>query len=444
MSSEHRRKNRHDRSPPQPHHPIPEPYDSGDDQTYSGEYTDRSDRFAVRYFEMPTRRMYENFINLQKKTFQNTAMIHLDTLHSFGVEDDFVLLTARVGFGTDFWSIRQQAYEIDTKEFLSSLELKRDNQDVPFIKFRLCNRTHRVYFSSLREWFGFNRNPTSDTISFREGWDRDTFWTMITGCPRSASSEYRARFIPHPTLRILQRALASTIFARGETLNRANTIDLMLMDTMLRPDPEYPDLALLMVNHWIQQRDNKKSGGKIKIGSYVELIKQKIGLGAIPGREPCKGPTIMDADSYRQGLFLSISRGPAGHQDFYDWHFENGASRRLPFGPSILPHDTSTWLITVPPPPASDIPSSSTQTPPSQSARPHLADPSLRDLYSLMTDIRDTQVEQGRHIRAIQEDTALHSERLDELSGHMFDYAQRLGDIEDQFRDWRFDPSYDY
>ena len=61
-----------------------------------------------------------------------------------------------------------------------------------------------------------------------------------------------------------------------------------------------------------------------------------------------------------------------------------------------------------------------------------------------MRDIRDTQLEQGRHITAIQRQTDIHGERLDEIGGHMFDYAQRLGDIEDQFRDWRFDPSYDY
>ena len=169
MSSEHRKKSRQDRTPPPPPHPVPEPYDSGSDQTYSGEYTDRSDRFAERYFEMPTRRMYENFINLQKKKFENTAMVNLDTLHSFGVEDDFVLLTAGIGFGMDFWNLRLPAYEMDTKEFLSSLELKRDNQDVPFIKFRLCNRTHRVYFPTLREWFSFVREPTTDTLSFREG-----------------------------------------------------------------------------------------------------------------------------------------------------------------------------------------------------------------------------------------------------------------------------------
>jgi hypothetical protein len=326
---------------------------------------------------------------------------------------------------------------MDTKEFLSSLELKKDSNDAPFIKFRLCNQTHRVHIPTLREWFGFHRNPTTDTLSFREGWDRETFWGMITGCPRSANQEYRARFISHPVLRIMQRALASTIFARGETQNRANAPDLMLMDTMLNPDAEYPDLALIMVNHWIAQRANPKRGGKIKIGSYVELIKQRLGLGAFPGRDPCPGPTTLTADSYRQCLFINISRGPAGHSDYYDWRFANGSTRRLPFGPSINLVDPSTWVASPLAPPASDIPSSS-----SAPARPFPADPTLRDLYSLMSDIRDTQQEQGRHITAIQQQTTLHTARLDEMSDSMFDYAERLGSIEDQFRDWRF-PTYD-
>jgi len=306
----------------------------------------------------------------------------------------------------------------------------------------LCYQTHRVYLPALREWFGFHRNPTTETLSFREGWDRETFWGMITGCPRSANQEFRARFISHPVLRIMQRALAATIFARGETMNRANAPDLMLMDTMLRSDTEYPDLALIMVNHWIGQRANPKHGGKIKIGSYVELIKQRLGLEAFPGRDPCPGPTLMTADSYRQGLFINISRGPAGHSDYYDWRFANGTTRRLPFGPSIDVQDPSTWLAeALPPPPTSDIPSSSSQPP---TARQFPSDPTLRDLYSLMADIRDTQQEQGRHITAIQQQTTLHTSRLDEISDHMEDSATRLGDIEDQFRDWRFEPSDDY
>src|SRR5664279_4136479 len=262
---------------------------------------------------------------------------------------------------------------------------------------------------------------------------------MITGCPRTPNQEFRARFISHPVLRIMQRVLASTIFARGETQNRANAPDLMLMDTMLRSDAEYPDLALIMVNHWIAQRANPKKGGKIKIGSYVELIKQRLGLGAFPGRDPCPGPTTLTADSYRQGLFINISRGPAGHSDYYDWRFANGSTRRLPFGPSIQLDDPSTWLAeALPPPPPSDIPSSSSQPPTSEPARPHPSDPTLKDLYSLMADIRASQQEQGRHITAIQQQTTLHTSRLDEMSDSMFDYAERLGSIEDQFRDWRF------
>jgi hypothetical protein len=56
-----------------------------------------------------------------------------------------------------------------------------------------------------------------------------------------------------------------------------------------------------------------------------------------------------------------------------------------------------------------------------------------------MTDIRDTQQEQGAHILEIQRLTSLHSERLDELTDQMSQFDFRFRDIDDQFRDWRHD-----
>ena len=327
---------------PPPRSPEPDPYDSGPEQTLSGEHTDRANLFEERYFTMPTCRMYENFITLQKKTVENTQMVDLETLRKLGVEQEFLRLTSRVGFHPDFWTHEDNCYEMDTREFLSSLQLKRDENDVLFIKFRLCNTTQRVYLHSLRIWFGFHREPDTEILSFREGWDRDIFWEKITGNSKAQNDEYRARFISHPVLRIIQRALACTIFARGETLNRGNQIDLMLMDNMLRPNPDLPDLALLMVQHWIDLQMSKRSGSKIKIGLFVQTIKSALGLDDYPGRGLCSGPPSLNPESLQVQHFIKIHRGPAGHGDLYDWRFANGTFRRLPFAAPIDLEDHST------------------------------------------------------------------------------------------------------
>jgi hypothetical protein len=299
----------------------------------------------------------------------------------------------------------------------------------------MCNKTQRVYLSDLRDWFGFHPEPTTETLSFREDWDRAIFWEKITGIPGAHNDEYRARFISHPVLRIIQRALACTIFARGETLSHGNQIDLMLMDNMLRPIPDLPDLALLMVNHWLELQKSKRSGSKIKIGLYVMIIKSNLGLDDFPGRELCTGPASLNAESLQLQHFIKIHRGPAGHSDLYDWRFANGTSRRIPFAAPIDLEDHSTWVIDAPLPP-SPPPRRARATPSSSTAT---ADPTLRDLYSLMTDIRDTQQEQGAHILEIQRQTSLHSERLDELTDQMSQFDFRFRDIDDQFRDWRHD-----
>jgi hypothetical protein len=132
--------------------------------------------------------------------------------------------------------------------------------------------------------FGFHPAPANEDLSFRKGWDRDIFWEKITGNPKANNDEYRARFISHPVLCIVQRALACTIFARAETLNRGNQTDLMLMDTMLRTHPDLPDLDLLMVQHWINLQESQRSGSKIKIGVFVAIIKDNLSLHDFPGR----------------------------------------------------------------------------------------------------------------------------------------------------------------
>ena len=418
-------------------------YDTSDPDRTSGEFTDSATPYLEMYFPIPTRRMFRNFDRLRQRSIMNTRIVDMDALRALGVYREFLRLTCRVGFTPQFWAIEGDSYSEKVQEFLSSLQLKTNSNGQLYIKFQLQHNIHRVDLDTLRGWFGFRDNPQTDELNFREGISKDDFWHQITGTRVSHSREYRARAITHPALRIIQRILACTIFARGETINRANTEDLMMLDNMLRPDSElvYPDLMLVMVRHWLGIQRSTRTGGDITIGAYVTFIGEKLGID-MHGDDICGGPNTLDAEAYRLGLFIRIERGVAGHPDRYHW-LACRTDRLMPFPAPISLTDSTTWLYVPPvdpaaapvapparratrrvprpaPPPddthMADIPSSSHQAP----------EPSLGDIYHLLQGVSVTQRQQGFILSDIQEQLHLQDARLGGIEDELLDWGRRF------------------
>ncbi|XP_078152560.1 uncharacterized protein LOC144547731 [Carex rostrata] len=442
MFRERRSKHANDRRQarqPTPPPPEPERYDTESSEHLSGEYTERAEDYETEFFPIPTRRMFNHFNILRQRKCENTRKVDLDTLREFGIEDQFLHLTGRIGFSPTFWAIEANSYNKLTKEFLSSLQLKKDVQEQPYIKFRMCHQTHHVWVSDLRKWFGFHLEPQTDVLFFREDMTKEHFWNLVSGMAATHSKDYRGRNITHPVLRCIQRALACTIFARGETVARANKEDLMLLAHMLRPNEElqHPDLMTLMIEHWLNVQQSKRVGGNITCCAYVSYIAEKLGL-QITGDKLCKGPTSLDVEAFRSGHFIRTQRGAAGRRDRHYWLMPNGIEYRLPFEAPLSFTDRSTWLFTAPPPPQAppppppvtdapmtDAPSSSHQVHDTSTAEAgsYPANPTLQDVYRLMHDMSDSQREHGVILRDIQH--------------QMRDYGGRIQVIEDELHDWR-------
>ena len=421
-------------------------YDSEDSAHLSGEHTDRAAELEASLFPIPTRRMFERIEILRHRHFKNTPTLDFDSLRTLGIEEEFLDLTGRIGFTPEFWAIEHNAYKNLTLEFLSSLQLKYDVENQPYIKFRMCSHTCHVPVSHLRVWFGLPTNPTRPDLCFREGLDKDHFWNLISGMRGCQNKDYKGLNIPHPVLRCIQRALACTIFARGETVSRANETDLMLLDHMLRPDAELerPDLMLVMIDHWLEIAKSQRTGGDVTLGGYVTHIAQRLEY-QIVGDTLCKGPTSLDIESFRLARFIHLEKGAAGHSDRYYWYMPDGTrEHRLPFSAPLSLEDRSTWLFTgprvappPPPPPAADVPmpdvvmadipsssqpghASTSTAGLSFSTAAHtypLSDPTIMDVYRLVYDMRQ---EQGAILR---------------------DLTDRVSAIEGELRDWRW---YDY
>jgi ATHILA ORF-1 family len=115
---------------------------------------------------------------------------------------------------------------------------------------------------------GFHRLPTGRSRGFNGGYDKKDFWELVTGyCDYK---EYRARSIKHPVIRCIQRALAHTIFARGDDIDEVTIEEMELLDHMLAPESrlERPDLMFLMEKYWMRVRDETKEDGIITCTTF--------------------------------------------------------------------------------------------------------------------------------------------------------------------------------
>jgi hypothetical protein len=423
-----------------------------DSNNSSGEYTDSATEHIEKFFPIPTRRMFNHFDTLRQRRFENTRRVDFDSLRFLGFEEQFVHLTTRVGFTRAFWDIEHNSYKKLTHEFLSSLQLKRNKNDTPYIKFQLGGHIHHLWLSQLREWFGFHPEPETSLLEFREEIDKDQFWNLITGMQRGSveNREYKSLNIPHPILRCTMRAIAITIFARGETVSRANVEDLALLDHMLRPDSELvrPDLMLIMITHWLDIQRSTRTGGNITMGAYVTLIADRLGV-PTTNDVLCKGPTSLDIAAFRSARMIKFEKSK------YFWIMPDGsANYQLPLSAPLSFEDRSTWLFTrpaparasAPPPPEEDedMPDATTHTPQMHASTSQPTDPSIRDLHQLISSMQAMQVDMRATQLAMRTTQIHHDDILYDIRQELSEQSERVAAIEDELRDWRFYDEHGY
>ena len=189
----------------------------------------------------------------------------MDTLRALGVYREFLRLTCRVGFTPQFWAIEGNSYSEKVKNFfpLSNSKPTRKWPTVYQVPAATQQSTASIStLSAVGSGFAITHRQTS-SVSVRGS------PKMTSGTKSQAREFHTAGSIepvpsPIPPSASSSACLACTIFARGETINRANTEDLMMIDNMLRPDSElqYPDLMLIMVRHWLRHSAQHADRGR--------------------------------------------------------------------------------------------------------------------------------------------------------------------------------------
>jgi len=142
-------------------------------------------------------------------------------LARLGMLDDirWLFVTCRIGH---FLELKECTYRDLTLEFLSTLheEATRGPQcQVRYISFYLQGQLYELSLGTFNSIFGF---PPSMDLSNRQvprEFNPNAFWGELSGSVRYSTSSSKCTHIRNPCIRVAQRILACSLFARDDGLN---------------------------------------------------------------------------------------------------------------------------------------------------------------------------------------------------------------------------------
>ena len=333
---------------------------------------------------------------LLTRKIHSSRYICTNTLQTLGIFDDVKLLYDQIGIW-DFLTQPFPTYIPLTYEFLSTLNFLND---FTRMEFRLFGQFHDITVDQLNEICGF---PTSagleEPLNQLPPWGNETNETCATFkqliCDQvDEKSKYRGKIIKHPALRYIQRALAFTIFGRGETSSNINIKDIYFLYIMLHvyADPSLkPCIGTMIFRHLKSVIDNTRTGGTISMGGIVSRIVYAFGYfdkKGLPMSKPDKQTPKIDLDSLVKAHLIQKVGNSWHHLAWY------GQSIPLPWPPIVI-HDPTTWqppqlapVDIYPPPPMPDQHQAHPST--SHAVPPPVQDPNQPTMQQLM-DYMSTQ-----------------------------------------------------
>lgn len=211
----------------------------------------------------------DRFNKLSERTLTGTRFIDLDFLDHYGLLEDVRYLLGRIGW-LEFIKFSGSTYGPITLEFLSSFSVTGGEN--AFVSFRIFN--HRIV-KTLPAFNKLLKLPTDGPRKVPLDWIPQTLWAQITthGDQYRPSSS-KAANIYNPVFRYLQRLLANTIFARGESTGTCRESELFFLHCMLEGTP--PDTGFFLAKQ-LQRVGTNRSSGDIAIGGLVTIIIQQLG-----------------------------------------------------------------------------------------------------------------------------------------------------------------------
>jgi hypothetical protein len=149
--------------------------------------------------------------------------------------------------------------------------------------------------------------------------------------------------------RYIQRALAFTIFARGETVGTMGESEIYFIYAMLhaqaRPEA-LPNVSTFSIDHILGVRDNVSHGGMISIGGLVTRL--TIHHGVLPAEGPVYrvlATRLQKQTEFIDMTYLQTAGIFSQHGDSYFFTSRGGQHIPLPLPVPIDRADSTTWIL---------------------------------------------------------------------------------------------------
>ncbi|KAH0879428.1 hypothetical protein HID58_066822, partial [Brassica napus] len=291
---------------------------------------------------------------LKAMDFMPTAYPDSHMLQRLGIYDDVKLLLENMGLK---WllTLQRPGYKQATYQFLSSLEatfhLNKENpvDGHGHIKFRIGRQTYQMSFKRISEVMGFPDRGQSRIGHYRG--EIESLWSMIAARSHDTKGN-KSKDIKNPALCYVQKVLASTLFARGES-GRVVEDELRFLIIGIKPlikvfedkslihggaDNEHPGIVAIFVRRLLYYQrwawTKRDQSPELSIGGLITpLLEAK----SVPSPEADVGFELMDESFLTNHEFLD---GRVGNSWVYSYKLPNKEIAR-----TFLPNQSITSLV---------------------------------------------------------------------------------------------------
>jgi hypothetical protein len=367
---------------------------------------------------------------LSNRTVVATRYYDEDLLVQLGLLEDIRWLFARGGM-EHFIERKDHTYRDLTLEFLSTLHVEVTSGaqcQAGYISFYLLGQFYEMNLGSFNEIFGF---PPSLDVPLRavpRQFNPNAFWFEITGNYNYNTSSCKCTQIRNPCIRVAQRILASSIFARDDSVNVPRLSELYFLSCMLQD--ERLDPGSFLARQLYSAATSTK--GRIVVGGIVTSIARFLGIEPNPD-DRVSGSERLDKAAFELMGFCRVEAGRLC------WIYPGGRLMPLPNierttlhhnqNLSYMPNDDELAQPAPPvPPPSFPGPSSSSR--PSYHHYPDLED-TLRSIQDEQASLRAYVASEHAALRDFVQ------ERHDELREMIASQNQYFQDFRACLQTWR-------
>lgn len=176
---------------------------------------------------------------IKDRVFVHTQAFNSELLESIGMDVNFANVWHTIGWN-DFMPISEEGSHLLTIQFLCTLQEADDG-----ISFHFFRREYQLFWMNLSLLLGFHRKCIVDFDKAVRDFNCQSFWTSISDQVVVGKFAPRCTDIHNPTLRLMHKWLALSIFPR-EDVRLVHNDELKILYAMvkkIRVSPVKPMIA---------------------------------------------------------------------------------------------------------------------------------------------------------------------------------------------------------